>query len=265
MPAGNFYTSRGFWRKLEGDRLLWEKGKESLGEAQPPPKPLRTFQYRGANGSNARSRRTVKPPTDPPPPCPTAKTNGLSRHKKNRKSFEYEDAARLTLKQNPSGGKDRRSNLCHAYSDDNIYEDIVCDVARDNPYEDVKLSPMCLPIGRSQALKPQRNQMLQGYANKVERKRFQTLATPKPALSADGAKIAAARRTCTQKIQRTPQYINKIETIFDDKRGRKRVKNLGISVREETSGTESDPEDNSKGKISKSLKSCQIYVAGVLN
>uniref|UniRef100_H3CZX5 DENN domain containing 2C n=1 Tax=Tetraodon nigroviridis TaxID=99883 RepID=H3CZX5_TETNG len=178
-----------------------------------------------------------------------------------RKSFEYEDAARLTLKQNPSGGKDRRSNLCHAYSDDNIYEDIVCDVARDNPYEDVKLSPMCLPIGRSQALKvkvfylhrldPQRNQMLQGYANKVERKRFQTLATPKPALSADGAKIAAARRTCTQKIQRTPQYINKIETIFDDKRGRKRVKNLGISVRvmlpEETSGTESDPEDNSKG------------------
>lgn len=84
MPAGNFYTSRGFWRKLEGDRLLWEKGKESLGEAQPPPKPLRTFQYRGANGSNTRSRRTVKPPTDPPPPCPTAKTNGLSRHKKNR-------------------------------------------------------------------------------------------------------------------------------------------------------------------------------------
>lgn len=77
MPAGNFYTSRGFWRKLEGDRLLWEKGRESLGEAQPPPKPLRTFQYRGA-------MRAANPPTDPPPPCPTAKTNGLSRHKKNR-------------------------------------------------------------------------------------------------------------------------------------------------------------------------------------
>lgn len=84
MPAGNFYTSRGFWRKLEGDRLLWEKGRVSLDGAQPPPKPLRTFQYRGANGSNVRSTRTAKPPTDPPPPCPTAKTNGLSRHKKNR-------------------------------------------------------------------------------------------------------------------------------------------------------------------------------------
>lgn len=102
MPAGNFYTSRGFWRKLEGDRLLWEKGRDSSGDAQAPPKPQRTFQYRGTNNSNVgnrmqwdsgsphnshsnvRSRRVAHPPSFPPPPCPVAKTNGLSRHKKNR-------------------------------------------------------------------------------------------------------------------------------------------------------------------------------------
>lgn len=102
LPAGNFYTSRGFWRKLEGDRLLWEKGRDSSGDAQAPPKPQRTFQYRGANNikvshtmqwdsvspqsnpSNVRSRRVAHPPNFPPPPCPLAKTNGLSRHKKNR-------------------------------------------------------------------------------------------------------------------------------------------------------------------------------------
>lgn len=102
MPAGNFYTSRGFWRKLEGDRLLWEKGKESSGVPQPPPKPQRTFKYRGANSnnteqtarwdgrsphnnhSNMRSRRVAHPPSFPPPPCPVAKSEGLSRHKKNR-------------------------------------------------------------------------------------------------------------------------------------------------------------------------------------
>lgn len=103
MPAGNFYTSRGFWRKLEGDRLLWEKGRESSGEAQPPPKPQRTFQYRAANSNSssghaapwdrrsphnnlcsAGSRRVAHPPSFPPPPCPVAKTEGLSRHKKNR-------------------------------------------------------------------------------------------------------------------------------------------------------------------------------------
>lgn len=84
MPSGNFYTSRGFWRKLEGDRLLWEKGRDTSGEAQPPPKPLRTFQYRGAKGNGARRARTAGPPSVPPPPCPVAKANGLTRHKKNR-------------------------------------------------------------------------------------------------------------------------------------------------------------------------------------
>lgn len=100
LPAGNFYTSRGFWRRLEGDRLLWEKGRDSSGVAQAPPKPQRTFQYRGTNRvshpmqcdhispqsnlSNVSSRRVARPPNFPPPPCPLAKTNGLSRHKKNR-------------------------------------------------------------------------------------------------------------------------------------------------------------------------------------
>ncbi|XP_073326055.1 DENN domain-containing protein 2C isoform X2 [Pagrus major] len=266
MPAGNFYTSRGFWRKLEGDRLLWEKGRDSSGDPQAPPKPQRTFQYRGTNNnsaghtiqwdsgsphnnrSNVRSRRVAHPPNFPPPPCPVDKTNGLSRHKKNRKSFEYEDAARLTVKEGSLGGEGRNSGLYHAYSDDNIYEDIVCEVTRDNPYEDVKLSPMCLPIGRPHGPKlPPKPQMLQGHAGKVERKRSQTVTASKSSTVADSSKPATPRRASTQKIQRMPQYVNKIETIFDDKRGRKRVKNQGVSVREETSGTESDPEDNTKG------------------
>ncbi|KAM7410902.1 hypothetical protein PAMA_021055 [Pampus argenteus] len=274
MPAGNFYTSRGFWRKLEGDRLLWEKGRASSGDPQAPPKPQRTFRYRGANNNNAghttpwdirpsqinhatvRSRRVAHPPSFPPPPCPLAKTGGLSRHKKNRKSFEYEDAAHLTMKQDAFEGEARHSNLYHAYSDDNIYEDIVCEVTpmRDNPYEDVKLSPMCLPIARAQVPKrPPKPQTLQGYAGKVERKGVQTLAASKSSTLAEAPKPATPRRTSTQKLQRTPQYVNKIETIFDDKRGRKRVKNQGVSVREETSGTESDPEDNGKAGSKRSV------------
>lgn len=84
MPAGNFYTSRGFWRKLEGDRLLWEKGRDPPDGAQAPPKPLRTFQYRGANDNSVGSTRSAAPPTVPPPPCPITKINGLLRHKKSR-------------------------------------------------------------------------------------------------------------------------------------------------------------------------------------
>lgn len=101
MPSGNFYTSRGFWRRLEGDKLFWEKGREAYVGPQPPPKPQRTFQYRGTddtkghlvqwdtgtssdNQSNTKSSGIARPPNFPPPPCPAAKTNGISRHKKNR-------------------------------------------------------------------------------------------------------------------------------------------------------------------------------------
>ncbi|XP_067383693.1 DENN domain-containing protein 2C isoform X2 [Channa argus] len=264
MPAGNFYTSRGFWRRLEGDRLLWEKGRQSSGEAPPPPKPQRTFKYRGANSNNtghmmqwdSRSphnnhsnvKRAAHPPSFPPPPCPVAKSEGLSRHKKNRKSFEYEDAAHLTVKQELPEREARNSGLYHAYSDDNIYEDIVCEVARESPYEDVKLSPMCLPMSRPPAPKlPPKPQTLQGYATRVERTGFQALTASKSSNITDTPKVATPQYTSTQKTQRTPQYVNKIETIFDDKRGRKKTKSQAVSVREETSGTESDPEDNTKG------------------
>nr|XP_040049806.1 DENN domain-containing protein 2C isoform X1 [Gasterosteus aculeatus aculeatus] len=266
MPAGNFYTSRGFWRKLEGDRLLWEKGRWSSGAAQPPPKPVRTFQYRGGdaawrdsgsphnNQSNARSRRVAHPPSFPPPACPVAKTNGLSRHAKNRKSFEYEDAERLTAKPGTLRGEDRHSALYNAFSNDNIYEDIVCEGTSDEPYENVKLRPMCLPIGSPHGPKlPPKPQTLQGHVKKVERKRFQTSTPSKSSTLADVPKPAAPRRASGPLTLRTPQYVNKIETIFDDKRGRKRVKNQGVSVREETSGTESDPEDNAKAGSRRSV------------
>ncbi|XP_028308515.1 DENN domain-containing protein 2C isoform X2 [Gouania willdenowi] len=236
LPAGNFYTSRGFWRKLEGDKLHWENGSRSSGEVVPPPKPQRTFEYQGARNQistgispknhlvNGCSRRAAGPPNFPPPPCPDARGEGLSRHKKNRKSFEYEDAARLTQR-STLRDESRNSTLYHAYSEDNIYEDIACEVTRDNPYEDVKLSPMCIPIARPPKPKlPPKSQMTYGYAGKEEKK-----------------------HRGTQKTNRTPQYINKIETIFDDKRGRKRVKNQGLTARDEASGTESDPEDNTKG------------------
>uniref|UniRef100_A0A3Q1F556 DENN/MADD domain containing 2C n=1 Tax=Acanthochromis polyacanthus TaxID=80966 RepID=A0A3Q1F556_9TELE len=221
MPAGNFYTSQGFWRKLEGDRLLWEKGRESSGEANPPPKPQRTFQYRGANNSSTgqttrwdsrsphnhstmRGRRVAHPPSFPPPPCPVAKAEGLSRHKKNRKSFEYEDASRLTAQRDTPGGNSRHSGIYHAYSDDNIYEDIV--LTRDNPYEDIKLSPMCLPIARPHNPKvPPKPQTLQGYASKVERKDFQPVAATKSSTLVDAPKPATPRRPSTQKTHRAPQ------------------------------------------------------------
>ncbi|XP_054645941.1 DENN domain-containing protein 2C isoform X2 [Dunckerocampus dactyliophorus] len=260
MPTGNFYMSRSFWRRLEGDRLFWEKSRKSSGEVQPPPKPQRTFKYEGdkndtrkwKNQPGGRARRVAHPPSFPPPPCPVTRTNGLSRHKSNRRSFEYEDAVGPSRKEGILGGKARHAGLHHAYSDDNIYEDIICDVTRDNPYEEVK-SPMCLPIPRPHSQKLHaKPQTIQGDSCKVER--MPPSRPPKSSIVTDTPKPATPqRRISTQKLYKTPQYVNKIETIFDDKRGRKRVKNQGVPMREETSGTESDAEDDSKVGLRRSV------------
>ncbi|XP_030641059.1 DENN domain-containing protein 2C [Chanos chanos] len=289
LPPGNFYTSRGFWRRLEGDESLWEKERDSsamtkslgsLDPNSPPPKPQRTFQYRGvecppsrfaqwenqaSNACRPQVRRggVLSPPSCPPPPCPVTPSNGFSRNRKNRKSFEFEDVVRLTAQQAGRGKESRRSGLYHARSEDSIYEDIIPDLPRENPYEDVKLSPMCLPIGRSRhrtithrpttrtpkvpprplTLRPKTDRMEMGLHN--EHKDSVTLSSHASTVSAP--RSAASKRATGYKTYRHPEYVNKIQEIFQAKRGWKRVKSQTGMAREETSGTESDPEENSKG------------------
>lgn len=103
LPPGNFYTSRGFWRRLEGSPGRAGVRTEGTPSAErglspmcpPPPKPQRTFQYRGADSPPGRWCRweywtppkghaSGPPPSCPPPPCPVTQGNGFSRHKKNR-------------------------------------------------------------------------------------------------------------------------------------------------------------------------------------
>lgn len=65
-------------------------------------------------------RATVAPVSQPP----------LSLHF-YRKSFEFEDVVQLTAQQGTLGSGARRSGLFHAFSDDNIYEDIICEFTPD--------------------------------------------------------------------------------------------------------------------------------------
>ncbi|KAJ8016626.1 hypothetical protein DPEC_G00009200 [Dallia pectoralis] len=278
LPQGNFYTSRGFWRRLEGDELFWEKGRDTSSEFKnpvgpltcPPPKPQRTFQYRGADRTSAKlsqwDRRTPSPnqhktkSSGPAhqPQCPASNGNGFSRHGKNRKSFEFEDAVRWTTQQSTMRSEARCSGLHHAFSDDSIYEDIVSDRGtRNNLYEDVKQSfTGCLPIGPP---RPGSMAQRQGHRRpssdvlppKVGRKETLSATPPTPNCPVDAPPRPAIPKglTATQKTHRLPEYLNKIHVIFDAKRGKKRVKSQGQGglAQEETSGTESDPEDNAKG------------------
>lgn len=118
LPPGNFYTSRGFWKRLEGEDSPWKKDKDSSPMAKhlisedaelspqnpitPPPKPQRTFKYQGANkpplysdqwektrspvsqSKQLRKHDVICAPSVPPPPCHITNSNGISRNRKNR-------------------------------------------------------------------------------------------------------------------------------------------------------------------------------------
>ncbi|KAJ8265055.1 hypothetical protein COCON_G00141540 [Conger conger] len=291
LPPGNFYTSRGFWRRLEGEPRRGgahprgtpspERGLSPLNP--PPPKPHRTFQYQGTDSppgqwcqwefwSPPKSHTSGPPPNCPPPPCPVTHGNGFSRHKKNRKSFEFEDVAQLTGQQGAMEGEGRRSGLYHSHSEDNIYEDIISDHCGENPYEVVKLPPVCLR-GRSAPWATLQKHGL--YTPKLPPKPL-TLRTPSERLESEPgperkapSKTARSPKSCYtgHKTHRVPQYVSRIQEIFTAKRGKKRLRTQKAggqdgSTREETSGTESDPEESSKEPPGAARRS--VYVQSTL-
>ncbi|XP_066559566.1 DENN domain-containing protein 2C [Amia ocellicauda] len=310
LPPGNFYTSRGFWKKMEESpwaieaadvqckpRSLGcvERGVQVFEEVQrplsPPPKPQRTFQYLGEHsppghwdqpkGRNGPSR--TSPPSGPPPPCPATLGNGISRGKKNRKSFEFEDAERLQFLVSGGGageGEGRRSGLYHTMSEDNIYEDIIYP-AKENPYEDVKPTPCYLLKGSNtpwktaprQSASPPKlppkpstllsRQMPTSKTWRGRELRKMGLGSPpsRPALPASRA--TEPRRSLpgpdsAPRYRQQPRYVTRIQEIFNAKRGKKRVKTQlasgqDVCSRDDASGTESDPEENSTGSARRSV------------
>lgn len=297
LPPGNFYTSRGFWKRLEADDSFWEKEKDSLmvtkslgeiGPPSPPPKPQRTFQYKGAssppgqwiplenqtpsvNKSNPVRKHDIilKPPSCPPPPCPVNTINGFSRNRKNRKSFEFEDVVRRTAQRAYSGKEGLRSGLYHARSEDSIYEDIISDMSKENPYEDIKVSPMCLPIRRPRnytvgqresphfKISPKPFTLLPNgdRLHKMGRDRKDSITSPTLTPTTNTPK--SAKPATSYRTNRQPPLVNRIQEIFEAKRGRKRV--WATATRDELSGTESDPEESSKDRSQRT-----VYVQSTL-
>ncbi|MBN3278268.1 DEN2C protein, partial [Polyodon spathula] len=267
LPPGSFYTSRGFWKKMD---LPWQKEvlqaelkrkrerpspteKEAL-PVNPLPKPQRTFQYlgertppgqlggciHGKGQSAARNGPSSSPPSYPPP-SPEGIVNGITRGKPNRKSFEFEDAERLNFLvsgSRESAPEECRPGLYHALSEDNIYEDIICesrDPVKENAYEDVNLPALHKLRG---AATPKRNAPGQR-------------STP-PKIEGPGAHMSAQGLDCGARVEpgavRKPgsqtqashlefiseqilsgfyfpfQFVSKIQEIFNVKRGKKRVK-----------------------------------------
>ncbi|XP_039605323.1 DENN domain-containing protein 2C isoform X1 [Polypterus senegalus] len=319
FPPGNFYTSRGFWRRMEDTPRNKKNGE--LGESEesgepaktpqeepainPVPKPQRTFKYAGDHGpqgrglrtddyvlgsSHATARRGVDQkfplPSYPPPSLP----DGIARGRTNRKSFEFEDAEKLRVLESKSqleALECGHSGLYHTLSEDNIYEDIVYP-AKENPYEDVKLSTFCMLKANAspwktslgvQGLPPKlppkptnlsRQTPVVKRAHELRRGHHDVTTLPParpppPVLSGVDCMKNSPAADVNVKHRKGRRFVKKIDEIFEAKRGKKRVKIQApsgpdtSSSREDASGTESDPEDRAKGTARRS-----VYVQSTL-
>ncbi|XP_058859484.1 DENN domain-containing protein 2C isoform X2 [Acipenser ruthenus] len=309
LPPGSFYTSRGFWKRMDG--VPWQQEelqaelkrkrensssteKEATGRAEglpvnPLPKPQRTFQYLGEHappgqsggcilgkGQSAARNGPSSSPSTYPPPSPEVIVNGITRGKPNRKSFEFEDAERLNFLvpgSRESATEGCRSGLYHALSEDNIYEDIICESrepAKENAYEDVKLPALHRLRGATAPwrhapgqptpppkLPPKPASLLRQIplskswrARDLHKTSRSCTAAPPAARATPRSPTSECKRSVpgpesNGRTRVLPRFVNKIQEIFNAKRGKKRVKTQVTSGRDDASDTESDTEEPS--------------------
>ncbi|NXP45929.1 DEN2C protein, partial [Heliornis fulica] len=269
------------------------EGREEKPAAVPPPKPRRTFRYLAEKGvsscSNTSATREaplqkqlggnlVSSSSNPEKRIASRRIRGRSQ----RKSFEFEDIQGFRnrmaasdshrLREETSGSTGSR--LIYTQSEDNIYEDVICPT-KENHYEDVRALPLPLwkvpsvwklppSRGASSAPKPppkppflsRKTLELKHPQTSFQRKMVKDTTLP---VTLTEWKLFQAVEAASRR-KNLPWLVLKVQEIFDSKRGKKRVKLLSPAGREappgkgETSGNESDTEDQPKSRHGRLLQ-----------
>nr|XP_008757962.2 DENN domain-containing protein 2B isoform X5 [Rattus norvegicus] len=205
----------------------------------PVPKPKRTFEYEADKNPKPKPSNGLPPSPTPaaPPPLPSTPAPPVTRrpkkdirgHRKsqNRKSFEFEDASSLQSlypsSPTENGTESQPKFGSKSTLEENAYEDIVGGLPKENPYEDVDLK------NRRAGRKSQ--QLSENSLDSLHR-----MWSPQD-----------------RKYNNPPmQLVQRINSIYNAKRGKKRLKKLSLSsletasLRDENSESESDSDDRFK-------------------
>ncbi|XP_063800122.1 DENN domain-containing protein 2B isoform X2 [Pseudophryne corroboree] len=223
---------------------------ESPGaEVNPVPKPKRTFEYEAdrshknnPNNGIPSTPSPVSPPPLPSTPAPPVTRRPKKEHRKSqsRKSLEFEDASSVQSLGSPSpvenGTEKKHRSSSKSTLEENAYEDIVGESAKENPYEDVDLKARNL--GRKSQLTP------------------------------DSSTEPSNRmwRTPDRKYTTPTQLVQRINAIYSAKRGKKRLKKLSMSnietasQRDDNSESESDSDDRFKAHTQR-----LVHIQSMLN
>ncbi|XP_071472503.1 DENN domain-containing protein 2B isoform X2 [Marmota flaviventris] len=277
----------------------------------PVPKPKRTFEYEADKNPKSKPSNGLPPSPTPaaPPPLPSTPAPPVTRrpkkdmrsHRKSqsRKSFEFEDASSLQSlypsSPTENGTESQPKFGSKSTLEENAYEDIVGELPKENPYEDVDLKSrragrksqqlsensldslhrMWSPQDRKYnsppmqlSLKPSSQSLRSG--NWSERKSHRLPRLPKrhshddmlllaqlslpssPSSLNEDSLSTTSELLSSRRARRIPKLVQRINSIYNAKRGKKRLKKLSMSsletasLRDENSESESDSDDRFK-------------------
>ncbi|XP_021541426.1 DENN domain-containing protein 2B isoform X3 [Neomonachus schauinslandi] len=277
----------------------------------PVPKPKRTFEYEADKNPKNKPSNGLPPSPTPaaPPPLPSTPAPPVTRRPKkdmrghrrsqSRKSFEFEDASSLQSlypsSPTENGTESQPKFGSKSTLEENAYEDIVGDLPKENPYEDVDLKSrragrksqqlsensldslhrMWGPQDRKYnnpptqlSLKPSSQSLRSGHWS--ERKSHRLPRLPKrhshddmlllaqlslpssPSSLNEDSLSTTSELLSSRRARRIPKLVQRINSIYNAKRGKKRLKKLSMSsietasLRDENSESESDSDDRFK-------------------
>uniref|UniRef100_A0A671NAU3 Suppression of tumorigenicity 5 protein-like n=1 Tax=Sinocyclocheilus anshuiensis TaxID=1608454 RepID=A0A671NAU3_9TELE len=233
----------------------------------PLPKPKRTFEYdancnhRGLLPSNGLPPTTESPPPLPSTPAPAIMRNSKADESfKSQKSCESEDAVSLPSSYLSSPTENGTENHSRPSSkstlEENAYEDIV---EKENPYEDVDPVRRCL--ARNSRLLPERSRDSLNRMWTSQDRNSQSLRLPGPADRKSQRPSRLSKRhshddmlllpqlgmpsspcgllddslnpstdtLASHRQKRVPKVVQRINSIYCTKRGKKRLKKLSLS------------------------------------
>lgn len=277
----------------------------------PVPKPKRTFEYEADKNPKSKPSNGLPPSPTPaaPPPLPSTPAPPVTRrpkkdmrgHRKSqsRKSFEFEDASSLQSlypsSPTENGTESQPKFGSKSTLEENAYEDIVGDLPKENPYEDVDLKSrragrksqqlsensldalhrMWSPQDRKYSSPPTQLSLKPGSqtlrsGNWSERKSHRLPRLPKrhshddmlllaqlslpssPSSLNEDSLSTTSELLSSRRARRIPKLVQRINSIYNAKRGKKRLKKLSMSsvetasLRDENSESESDSDDRFK-------------------
>uniref|UniRef100_A0A5F9D9Z1 DENN domain containing 2B n=1 Tax=Oryctolagus cuniculus TaxID=9986 RepID=A0A5F9D9Z1_RABIT len=292
-----------------GSQLLPPSKSSPDPAVNPVPKPKRTFEYEADKNPKSKPSNGLPPSPTPaaPPPLPSTPAPPVTRrpkkdmrgHRKSqsRKSFEFEDASSLQSlypsSPTENGTESQPKFGSKSTLEENAYEDIVGDLPKENPYEDVDLKSrrarksqqlsensldslhrMWSPQDRKYnpptqlSLKPSSQSLRSG--NWSERKSHRLPRLPKrhshddmlllaqlslpssPSSFNEDSLSTTSELLSSRRARRIPKLVQRINSIYSAKRGKKRLKKLSMSsietasLRDENSESESDSDDRFK-------------------